>query len=1333
MSGSCDEIVHTTDERTQRRSRARRNLFRGQRPQLRFANAPGTPFVSGESDGRSTVMRNQHRAPDQGVVNVDGSSEDGSSDDGSSDDERPVRFVRRQPRRRISESVALADIASKRRADAAKRPGRQSRTRKSPRSGDSHDHSADDGGKKSVGRRETRGATSRRMNAGDNGRAAYAKTRASQSEIRTRAAQKRNQVARSNGRLRSRRGAMKDFLVAESDSEDKDDDTSDNEDASEEVAEASSSSDSDSQGERGYSGNGSSEEAEEDSVSSGSEDMPRKRRRNLRKGTPPRRAARKKTSRADLQRQKDTVITVDDLTAEEKQHRLEEIVRQSEEIVKQLNADLDSVGKAAVEKSAAAASPVKNTATVADTVGSVPASASNLVGADGGEASRRSDVLLGSADPISTLPIASGLTLQPHQEEGVRWLLNLDKRGYNGILADEMGLGKTIQALAVLVNIVTVQGRGPHLVIAPNSVADHWKREAEAWFPNSVSVFHHQGAFDERMEALEDALEADEFDIFVTSHDLALRDFFSPVKKRGTFSMGRSFSHVIRQLREVEFEYLVVDEAHRLKNPSSKLTEGLRSYTNCTRRILLTGTPLSNSLDELWALLNVLNPTIFGSQDTFKQWFSSPFQDGVALGNAEKAQIVARMHTVLRPFFRRRERSDICASLAQADEVVVRCPATPLQTSLQRMFRACRRSSKSGDVLWNLRRTANHAALVSAAFRNEGCQSPLEDLVHGSGKLIFLYHALPRLLAADHRVLLFCQMRDMMDLVSDMLDLMAIKHYCLDGGTPSVERGPMIADFNSGQSDTNVFVLSTRAGGTGVNLQSSDTLILVESDWNPASDLQAVSRIQRIGQKKTVHVMRLVTQRQIDEFIVEKARKKLKMEAVAVKAGKFSSAKGDETLSRQKDIEDLLEELDAQENEFDGLDFDGFDDSKVATRAPEPAFGQRDVPEAHPAQHSSGSPAAVPVPDTAVVASSHRCSLESGASTVPSLGVPPLHSGYEDDATGNQLTKAVCSSARESEAGMAGFYQQWDKDLLRQGETSLPQSTHRPIGLPIASESIPGWLSANPSELGVVRKALKARGPMEAVRIAQVAREDAEFEAGVAERPRESRKGRFDMSFAELGSSSDSAVESNASFGSLTDEEDSTQAARAKNKRKYKVVQSESANESDWYLPGDDAGEEEEVEEEWREDECKDAERCASEAQVAQAKKRSTAVSADDDEASMLEGSQPRPPKARKVGPGVGLGTTRSLPPVSTKLGLAHPSTQGPRAVDMCDQHSQGDKPCALNKFSGGGKDFPANRELGPPLKLTALPLSDVIRHPTSYLFSFSDDDDDVIDLCGSD
>lgn len=368
----------------------------------------------------------------------------------------------------------------------------------------------------------------------------------------------------------------------------------------------------------------------------------------------------------------------------------------------------------------------------------------------------------------------------------------------------------------------------------------------------------------------------------------------------------------------------------------------------------------------------------------------------------------------------------------------------------------------------------------------------------------------------------------MLDLLDDMLTEMGIVHARLDGTMDNELRPAMIADFNREGSALNVFLISTRAGGVGINLQSADTVILAESDWNPQADLQAVSRVQRIGQKRTVHVMRLVTHRQIDEVIIQRAREKKRIEAVAVGAGKFSTGTEGLRDMHQRDIAKLLDDLD-----------------NVA-----PTFSETEDLNANEVADE-------------VADEGPRKSVES-ATTVPSVAnsvLPAL-----DKAAGPPTDIEAPTSVDNAKdlrpcEEMMGYAAEWDKLLLRTGETSLPPLQSHPVW-PLASPAVvPPWLKVSGASANFIHAGLKASGPLDAARAVQAAKEDAEFLAGHSKRDRASRKSRF--SLAELDESDvDSRSESSKSGVEFT--------PRKQRRRKRKLARVNLvSSDDDVYMPSD--------------------------------------------------------------------------------------------------------------------------------------------------------------------
>lgn len=373
----------------------------------------------------------------------------------------------------------------------------------------------------------------------------------------------------------------------------------------------------------------------------------------------------------------------------------------------------------------------------------------------------------------------------------------------------------------------------------------------------------------------------------------------------------------------------------------------------------------------------------------------------------------------------------------------------------------------------------------------------------------------------------------MLDILDDMLTEMGIAHARLDGAMDNELRPAMLADFNREGSATNVFLLSTRAGGVGINLQSADTVILAESDWNPQADLQAVSRVQRIGQKKTVHVMRLVTHRQIDEIIIQRAREKKRIEAVAVGAGKFSSGTEGVQDVHQQDIAKLLDDLDAAAPVFsEVVEIDSDDAARKALES---------------------------------AATTPATTLSVANSVVPTTDTANMPTG-EESAKGKSAEDG--SKSLEPCKEMLDYAAEWDKLLLRTGETSLPSSGAHPV-LPLAGPAdVPEWLKASGADVNYIPAGLKAIGPLDAARAVEAAKGESEFLAGQSKRDRGSRKSRFVISLAELDDSESNSSSESDENKVMRRSERRKQDARRNRKRKVAQVNLVSSDD-DVYMPSD--------------------------------------------------------------------------------------------------------------------------------------------------------------------
>ncbi|KAB5554819.1 chromatin remodelling complex ATPase chain ISW1, partial [Coniochaeta sp. 2T2.1] len=463
-------------------------------------------------------------------------------------------------------------------------------------------------------------------------------------------------------------------------------------------------------------------------------------------------------------------------------------------------------------------------------------------------------------------------TMRDYQIAGLNWLISLHENGISGILADEMGLGKTLQTISFLGYLRHILGiTGPHLILVPKSTLDNWHREFTRWTPE-VNVLVLQGQKDERHQLINDRLIDEKFDVCVTSYEMVLREK----------------SH----LKKFAWEYIIIDEAHRIKNEESSLAQVIRLF-NSRNRLLITGTPLQNNLHELWALLNFLLPDVFGESEAFDQWFSGEGQD--------QDTVVQQLHRVLRPFLLRRVKNDVEKSLLPKKEVNVYVGMSEMQVKwyqkiLEKDIDAVngaggKRESKTRllNIVMQLRKCCNHPYLFEGAEPGPPYTTD-EHLVFNAGKMVVLDKLLKRLQKQGSRVLIFSQMSRLLDILEDYCVFRQYKYCRIDGGTAHEDRISAIDEYNKPDSEKFVFLLTTRAGGLGINLTTADTVVLYDSDWNPQADLQAMDRAHRIGQTKQVVVYRFVTDNAIEERVLERAAQKLRLDQLVIQQGRAQIA-----------------------------------------------------------------------------------------------------------------------------------------------------------------------------------------------------------------------------------------------------------------------------------------------------------------------------------------------------------------------------------------------------------------------------------------------------------
>uniref|UniRef100_A0A8C0QS59 SWI/SNF related BAF chromatin remodeling complex subunit ATPase 2 n=1 Tax=Chelonoidis abingdonii TaxID=106734 RepID=A0A8C0QS59_CHEAB len=512
-------------------------------------------------------------------------------------------------------------------------------------------------------------------------------------------------------------------------------------------------------------------------------------------------------------------------------------------------------------------------------------------------------------------------SLKHYQIQGLEWMVSLYNNNLNGILADEMGLGKTIQTIALITYLMEHKRlNGPYLIIVPLSTLSNWTYEFDKWAPSVVKISYKGTPAMRR--SLVPQLRSGKFNVLLTTYEYIIKD-----------------KHILAKIR---WKYMIVDEGHRMKNHHCKLTQVLNTHYVAPRRILLTGTPLQNKLPELWALLNFLLPTIFKSCSTFEQWFNAPFAmtgERVDLNEEETILIIRRLHKVLRPFLLRRLKKEVESQLPEKVEYVIKCDMSALQKILYRHMQAKGilltdgsekdKKGKGGaktlmNTIMQLRKICNHPYMfqhIEESFAEHlGYSSGVingAELYRASGKFELLDRILPKLRATNHRVLLFCQMTSLMTIMEDYFAFRNFLYLRLDGTTKSEDRAALLKKFNEPGSQYFIFLLSTRAGGLGLNLQAADTVIIFDSDWNPHQDLQAQDRAHRIGQQNEVRVLRLCTVNSVEEKILAAAKYKLNVDQKVIQAGMFDQKSSSH--ERRAFLQAILEH--EEENEVLYLEF----------------------------------------------------------------------------------------------------------------------------------------------------------------------------------------------------------------------------------------------------------------------------------------------------------------------------------------------------------------------------------------------------------------------------
>ena len=425
--------------------------------------------------------------------------------------------------------------------------------------------------------------------------------------------------------------------------------------------------------------------------------------------------------------------------------------------------------------------------------------------------------------------------MRDYQVTGYQWMSRLANAGMGACLADDMGLGKTLQALAVILERASA---GPTLVIAPTSVCPNWLDEAHRFAPSLRPYLYSEH---DRAKLVSDA---GPYDVIVVSYGLLTRE--------------------TERFAARQWATLVLDEAQAIKNYQTKRFQSVTDL-GADFRLATTGTPIENNLDELWTLFHFLNPGLLGTRDIFTKRFAGPIESG------SDPRARARLRDVVRPFILRRLKSEVLHELPPRTEITLRIELEPEEKALYESLRR-----KAAERFENEKEKKDTLAVLAELMKLRRLCCHPDLVVPGANveasKLDAFRELVAELLENGHKALVFSQFVDVLDILREQLDNMGVSYQYLDGSTPQKERAKRVADFQNGQGD--LFLISLKAGGTGLNLTAADFVIHYDPWWNPAVEDQASDRAYRMGQTRPVTVYRLVARGTIEEKIVELHRSK---------------------------------------------------------------------------------------------------------------------------------------------------------------------------------------------------------------------------------------------------------------------------------------------------------------------------------------------------------------------------------------------------------------------------------------------------------------------------
>jgi len=461
-----------------------------------------------------------------------------------------------------------------------------------------------------------------------------------------------------------------------------------------------------------------------------------------------------------------------------------------------------------------------------------------------------------------TIPASTYNQLFDHQKTGIRWLWELHQQNTGGIIADEMGLGKTITVTAFLSGLhFSKKLNGPILIACPASIMTQWVHELHLWSPNfRVIILHSSGTHKHSIESLIKKVQNNNNAILVTTYE--------------------GLKNNVYYLKALNWSYMVLDEGHKLRNPDANITITCKQFST-PHRLIVTGEPIQNNLTELWSIFDFVFPGKLGTLPAFQKQFSDPIsRGGYANASPLEVQTAYQCAIILRnlisPYFLRRMKSNVNVVLTNKTEQVLFCHLTEKQANCYKTFlmsNECKMiyqgKLKCLYGITILRKICNHTYLLQKSDRLKVSlmnAKETREMVDMSGKLMVLQQILPVWKKQGHKVLIFTQTVQMLNILEQFIAMSGYNYKRMDGNTIIKSRALIIKEFND-NDDIFVFLLTTKVGGIGVNLTGADRVIIFDPDWNPSTDAQARERTWRIGQKRDVTVYRLITKGTIEEKI----------------------------------------------------------------------------------------------------------------------------------------------------------------------------------------------------------------------------------------------------------------------------------------------------------------------------------------------------------------------------------------------------------------------------------------------------------------------------------